>query len=467
MHGEIRGTNVILREQRVEDAAFFAHWFNQPQIMFQCGFTEQTDEEAERRMITVNHRSEDSVWFTITDLDGNPIGETGLLRMFPAWHQTDLTIIIPDPNRQHRGFGTEAIRLMLDMAFFEYDMHRVSIGVVGLNTDALAFYKKIGFRQEGILEDGYYYNGAYSDFIMMRILRHEWSGKGDRQSHGFPEGAHHVPDAEVPLTVPMERIKNTALPQQTESLIQGFAEESKRILADSLVGVYLHGSAVMGCFNPDKSDLDLLIVVDRPLSDSVKRAYMETVVRCSAAGPKKGIEMSVVLRSVCKPFLYPTPYELHFSEGHRKWYENDPDDYIRRMNGVDRDLAAHVTILLKRGRCVYGAPIDAVFAPVPPCDYLDSIRFDVADAPEEIERYPMYLTLNLARVLAYREEGLVLSKKEGGEWALDRLPEEYRPPIRDALREYTEGAEVVYDAALLKRYAAYAIGRIADGETND
>ena len=34
---------------------------------------------------------------------------------------------------------------------------------------------------------------------------------------------------------------------------------------------------------------------------------------------------------------------------------------------------------------------------------------------EEITQYPMYLTLNLARVLAFREEGVVLSKKEGGE----------------------------------------------------
>ena len=110
----------------------------------------------------------------ITDLDGNIIGETGLLRMFPAWHQTDLTIIIPDPEMQHKGFGSEAIRIMLDMAFHEYEMHRVSIGVVGLNTDALEFYKKIGFKQEGILEEAYYYNDEYSDFIMMRILSQEW-----------------------------------------------------------------------------------------------------------------------------------------------------------------------------------------------------------------------------------------------------------------------------------------------------
>ena len=187
-HKEIRGEKIILRQQREEDAEYFAYWFNQPLIMFQCGFTEPTDKEAELRYITEYHRSDDSVWFTITDIDGSVIGETGLLRMFPAWHCTDLTIIIPDPEKQNKGYGTEAIRLMLDMAFNEYGMNRVSIGVVGLNTDALEFYQKVGFRQEGMQEQGYYYDGEYSDFIMMRILREEWQlepGIQDRKASVF------------------------------------------------------------------------------------------------------------------------------------------------------------------------------------------------------------------------------------------------------------------------------------------
>ena len=171
---EIRGTKVILREQRPEDAGFFAYWFNQPTVMFQCGFTEPTDEEHERKVIREFHKTKDSVWFTITDHDGNILGETGLLRMWPAWHCTDLSIIIPDPAVQHQGYGSEAIRMMLDLAFETYDMNRVSIGVVGLNTNALAFYRETGFVQEGIQEQGYLYNGEYSDFIMMRILRNEW-----------------------------------------------------------------------------------------------------------------------------------------------------------------------------------------------------------------------------------------------------------------------------------------------------
>jgi len=42
-------------------------------------------------------------------------------------------------------------------------------------------------------------------------------------------------------------------------LLESFVERNKEILEDSLVGIYLHGSAAMGCFNPAKSDIDLLV----------------------------------------------------------------------------------------------------------------------------------------------------------------------------------------------------------------
>ena len=247
---------------------------------------------------------------------------------------------------------------------------------------------------------------------------------------------------------------------QTDGLLHGFTERSKEILRENLVGIYLHGSLAMGCFNPQKSDIDLIIAVDHPLPDDAKRAFMDMTVAFNATGPAKGIEMSIVLKEVCKPFVYPTPYELHFSAGHLDRYKDDPDEYIRRMNGTDKDLAAHFTIIRKRGKCLYGAPIEAVFAEVPGGDYMDSIWYDVEGAADEITEYSMYLTLNLARVLAYKEDGLVLSKKEGGEWALERLPSEYHPLIADAMREYTESAEIVYDKALAKRYAAHVIKRI-------
>ena len=50
------------------------------------------------------------------------------------------------------------------------------------------------------------------------------------------------------------------------------------ILGEALTGVYLHGSLAMGCFNPEKSDIDLILVIDRDVTDQQKRQFMETVV---------------------------------------------------------------------------------------------------------------------------------------------------------------------------------------------
>ena len=248
-----------------------------------------------------------------------------------------------------------------------------------------------------------------------------------------------------------------------DSILQQFVAFSQQTFADNLVGVYLHGSAAMGCYNPKKSDLDFIVVVRDSLTLEQKREFMEDLIPLHLKTPTKGIEMSVVKRSVCASFVYPTPFELHFSGGHLDWYQEDPEDYMRKMCGVDPDLAAHFTVILKRGICLFGTPIAEVFGPVPAADYLDSIRLDVADAREDIMVNPLYVTLNLARVLAFIEDGVVFSKKEGGIWALEHLPERYHAQVRKALQEYTEGAAVMYDAAESDAYAEYVLGLIDRG----
>ena len=243
-------------------------------------------------------------------------------------------------------------------------------------------------------------------------------------------------------------------------LINEFVNRSKDILKENLVGIYLHGSSVMGCFNPEKSDIDLIIVVDDKMSDITKKAYMDMVVKLNSYAPAKGIEMSIVRKEVCDPFVYPTPFELHFSAMHLKWYKDNPEDYILKMNGTDKDLAAHFTIIGKRGKCLLGLPIEDVFAVVPKADYMDSIWNDIVEAPEEITENTMYLTLNLVRVLAFAKDGLVLSKKEGGDWGLKNVPEEYHFLIEDALSEYGSSVVPQYDKELSVKYAEYMLKSI-------
>ncbi len=257
----------------------------------------------------------------------------------------------------------------------------------------------------------------------------------------------------------------------TEAAVQDpaalFAERSAEILGANLVGVYLHGSAAMGCYNPAKSDLDLIVVVEDTPDDACKRAFMDMTAEISARLPGRdtehaGIEMSIVRRAACSPFVYPTPFELHFSAMHLEWYRRDPEDYIRKMKGTDKDLAAHFTVIRHRGRCLAGKPAEEVFGEVPAEDYLDSIYDDIRNAGEKIAGNPMYCTLNLARTLAYRTDGKILSKKEGGEWGLAHLPEKYSPLLRTALEDYENSGDVLYDLENAKEYAGYMLGRIKE-----
>ncbi len=240
---------------------------------------------------------------------------------------------------------------------------------------------------------------------------------------------------------------------QYQELLNDFVMICRRILEDTLTGIYLHGSMAMGCFNAAKSDIDIIVIVEAPVSDIQKMALMKEIVRLNGLAPAKGLEISFVKREYCKPFVYPTPYELHFSAAHLQWFLDKPTDYMAEMKGDDKDLAAHFSIINKYGITLYGREIEDVFGPVPQEAYLDSIWYDIENAPEEIVENPMYVILNLCRVSAYLREKSILSKEKGGEWGIAHLPTKYRSLIQEALRCYQSERKLFIDEVTAREFA--------------
>ncbi|ERL65103.1 streptomycin 3'-adenylyltransferase [Schleiferilactobacillus shenzhenensis LY-73] len=234
-------------------------------------------------------------------------------------------------------------------------------------------------------------------------------------------------------------------------------------MADNLVGVYLHGSYVLGGYNPAVSDLDYLMVVMRPLTLHEKADLMHfTTEDLLPLAPAKGLEFHVLLLAHTRHFRQPMPFDFHFSEYHRAEYFRDPAAYIEGMQGTDPDLGAHLMVVQTHGRVLTGLPIQDVFAPVPPAAYWQSILYDIADAPRQVLNHPTYITLNLCRVLAYREDGAILSKQAGGEWGEDHLPKLYQPLASYALASY-EGDEQLkdVDGAMLDHFGPHLLIRFA------
>ena len=243
-------------------------------------------------------------------------------------------------------------------------------------------------------------------------------------------------------------------------ILNRITSESQRIFGSNLTGIYLHGSAVMDCFSPERSDIDLLFIINDDITSDEKRAFLEVISELDKSAPPKGLELSIVKREYCRPFVYPTPYEFHFSGFYRENAESDPNGFIEKMKGFDPDLAAHFTITCHRGKTLFGLPIPEVFEAPSREAYFESIFYDIQNAEEDILNSPVYIILNLCRVLAYAKENRILSKKEGGEWGMKNLPEEYRGLAESALMYYTAGSEFSCSSALSAEYASSMLNEI-------
>ena len=169
------GENIYLKPTERTDLEHFQKWTNDSEVRKLIGEVTPMNEKDLDAYYERLTQDKSRIWFTIVlKKDNRIIGETGLLRMFHLWRNTDLSIILGEKDTWGKGYGTEAIMLLLDYAFGYLNFHRVSIGVVGFNNKALKFYEKIGFKKEGIQRDGYYYDHKYHDFVMMSILENEF-----------------------------------------------------------------------------------------------------------------------------------------------------------------------------------------------------------------------------------------------------------------------------------------------------
>jgi diamine N-acetyltransferase len=183
-HGFLIGERVCLRPLEKDDLVSIQKWVNDPEIRGLTGEVKPMSladaDDYFERVKGDEHR----VWFVIVlKRNGKVIGEAGLLRMFPAWRTTDLSIIIGEKGEWRKGYGTETINLLLDYAFGYLNFHRVAVGVVGFHQEALRFYETVGFKKEGLQREGYYYNHEYHDFVMMSILEDEFRALQGRREN--------------------------------------------------------------------------------------------------------------------------------------------------------------------------------------------------------------------------------------------------------------------------------------------
>ena len=80
-----------------------------------------------------------------------------------------------------KGYGTDAMNILLRFAFTEINLRRVTLSVFEYNPRAIRSYEKAGFRHEGRLRRVLNKEGRRWDLLHMGILREEWLEKLDIQ----------------------------------------------------------------------------------------------------------------------------------------------------------------------------------------------------------------------------------------------------------------------------------------------
>jgi predicted nucleotidyltransferase len=226
------------------------------------------------------------------------------------------------------------------------------------------------------------------------------------------------------------------------------------VLGESLVGVYLHGSSVLGGLRP-QSDLDVLAVGDRPLTHEEKRALAARLLGISLR--PRPIELTVVSEQEVRPWRYPPSVELKYGD----WLRAEFDRGEVEPSNPTPDLAILISIALQGKAGLVGPPPEEVFDPVPWVDVADSMTRGIAELLGDFEWDTRNVLLTLVRIWCSLSTGEIRTKDAAAEWALSRLPPVQRSAVERARAVYLgEQEEGHWDAASARHLAEHLVREI-------
>jgi RimJ/RimL family protein N-acetyltransferase len=170
----IVGKQTRLRAIEREDIPIFVRWFNDPEVRKYLEMYLPMSVAEEEQWFEAHLKDDTSRIFGIETEEGRLIGNIGLHNLDWKNRNALLGIVIAEREYWGRGYGTDAVTTLLDFAFNEMNLHRVSLFVYEFNERAVRCYEKCGFRHEGRAREALFRDGSYHDHLVMAILREEF-----------------------------------------------------------------------------------------------------------------------------------------------------------------------------------------------------------------------------------------------------------------------------------------------------
>jgi len=158
----------------IEDAPRFVEWLNDLEVAANLALAHQIISVPGERDILERIARENEV-YSIVDIETDRlIGNCGLHRVDHINRTADCGLFIGDKDYWGRGYGTDAMKLLLDFAFNLLKLRNVKLDVYEFNTRAIRCYEKCGFKRIGHRRMARRIGGRAYDVIYMDILSEEF-----------------------------------------------------------------------------------------------------------------------------------------------------------------------------------------------------------------------------------------------------------------------------------------------------
>ena len=175
----IETADLVIRDSRFEDCETFYIWEKMPEVTeFFSISRDQTKEDVYKKFFD-DLALESSRQFTILLKNGGKdeelpmAGRIVLGDIIPGWKGEIWRIYIADRNLRNKGYGAQALKAMLDYCFRDLELKRVYLDFYTGNP-AEYLYRKMGFREEGVLRQNCRKDGVLYDVHLMSMLKDEY-----------------------------------------------------------------------------------------------------------------------------------------------------------------------------------------------------------------------------------------------------------------------------------------------------
>lgn len=167
-------SRIVLGPITRADAPLLFTWINDRELVILSSAYRPVHETTHREWLNGVSNRPDAVAFAISlKKTKRLVGVCQLTGISRVHRGAELQIRLGDGRWRGRGLGVEAVQLLVDFAFKDLNLHRVSLHVFRTNTRAIRTYERAGFSLEGALRDAAYVDGRYVDVLVMSILRAE------------------------------------------------------------------------------------------------------------------------------------------------------------------------------------------------------------------------------------------------------------------------------------------------------